>query len=132
MTTKHHETIERVEFRWRQHEEQYAELLIESARKAGRSVTDHARELMKTALTSSEQLQHHIYTLEQEVAQVQNQLRSQLRQLTNIEKGIHTVHDNVYQVRDDLATCVVKILSDAGRMQDAAAQRWAKDTLDTD
>ena len=123
------EIVQRVEFRWRQNEAQFAELLTESAREAGRLHGDHARELMKTALTSSEGLQHHIYTLQHEVGQIQNQLRSMSQQLAAIEQGIRTVHDNIYQFRDEQATCVVKILADAGRMQSSAAEQWVIDTL---
>ena len=129
MHLKNQETAERVEFRFRQHEAEFAERLAESAREAGRPPSDHARELVKTALTSSEELQHHISTLQHEVAQMENQLQKVLQQLAAIEQGIRTVHDNIYQFRDEQATCVVKILADAGRMQSSAAEQWLIDTL---
>lgn len=129
MAIKNQETVERVEFRWRQHEIEFAKRLAESAEEAGRPPSDHARELMKTALTSSEELQHHICTLQNDVGQLQSQLQMLSQQLAAVEKGIRTVHDNIYQFRDEQATCVVKILADAGRMQSSAAERWLVDTL---
>jgi hypothetical protein len=128
MASKSHETIQRVEFRWRQHEEQFAERLADDARQAGRSPSDHARELMKDALNNAERLQHAIHTLQQDFAQ----LHGRLRELNTIKDGLKTIHDNIYQFRDDLATCVVKLLAEAGRMQPDAATRWIQKTLGDD
>ena len=125
MSAQNREIVERVEFRWRQHEEEFAQRLAEAARNAGRSPSDHARELMKNALTSSEQLQHSILSLQQELAQ----LHRKLRELTTIKDGLRTVHENIYQFRDDLATCVVKLLTDAGRMPPDAAKHWVQEML---
>jgi plasmid stability protein len=125
MTSKNRETVERVEFRWRQHDEGFAERLEESARAAGHSTSDHARELLKDALTRSEQLQHDIHTLQQEVAQ----LHSQLRELAKIKDGIRLIHENIYRLRDDLATSVTRLLTDAGRLEAETAEQWVQETL---
>jgi hypothetical protein len=125
MTSRYRETIERVEFRWRQHEEEFAERLADAAREAGRSPSDHARELMKNALTSTEILQHAIQTVQQEVAQ----LRDQLGELRSIKDGLRTIHENIYQFRDDVATSVAKLLSDAGRITPDTAEKWVRETF---
>ena len=125
MTSKQRETIERVEFRWRQHEEEFAERLADAAREAGRSPSDHARELMKNALTSADILQHAIHSLQQEMAQ----LHDQLKQLGSIKDGLRVIHENIYQFRDDLATCVAKLLADAGRVRSDAAEQWVREAL---
>lgn len=119
----HHQTIARVEFRWRQHEEHFAQQLTESACEAGRSPSDHARELMKHVLTSDEQLQHRLHRIEQELAQV----HQQLRQLRTITSAFETLHDGIYELRDDLATYAVKLLTDAGSLEPEAAERWVKE-----
>lgn len=128
MKTTKHETTDRVEFRWRQHEEHFARLLAESAREAGRSESDHARELLKTALSSAEQFEHAMESLHGEVAQLQEQLR----QLLPVKEGLRTIHENVYQLRDALATCVAKLLTDAGSLDSRAAQAWVERALDTE
>lgn len=128
MKTNHRETTSRVEFRWRQHEEHFAQLLAESAREAGRSESDQARELLKLALTQSDQLLHSLESLQKDTLQ----LHEQLQQLPSIKAGIRTVHENVYQLRDDLATCVTKLLVEASDLDDAAAKAWVKQALDAD
>lgn len=128
MTGKNREIFDRVEFRWRQHEEEFPRRLADSAREAGRSQSDQARELLKNALTASDQLQHAVESLQQEVAQ----LHHQLRLLATIKEGIRTVHENIYQFRDDLAACVTKLLADAGRLDAKAAENWVKKTLDAE
>jgi phage shock protein A len=128
MTSRNLEIAARVEFRWRQHEEQFAERLAESAREAGRSPSDHARELMKTALTSAETLQHNLQNLEQELAQLHNQLR----ELVEIKEGLGNIHQNIYQFRDDLATCVTMLLTHAGQLDADEAKQWVEDSLDTE
>ena len=42
------------------------------------------------------------------------QLRQQLRDLRVLKEGLRAVHANIYQFRDDLATCTAKLLTDAG------------------
>ncbi|OHB65851.1 MAG: hypothetical protein A2V70_16670 [Planctomycetes bacterium RBG_13_63_9] len=81
---------------------------------------------MKDALTSSERLEHAIHTVEQEMAQVFDQLR----ELSDIKNGLRTVHENIYQFRDDLATCVAKLLADAGRVTTTAAEQWVREAID--
>jgi len=126
MKTKKQEITSRIEFRWRQHEEQFAQLLVDSARENGRSESDEARELLKAALGESDQLQHALATLQGEVTQ----LHEQLKQLSHVKSGLRTVHENIYQLRDDLATCVAKLLVNAGTLDDAAAEAWVKQALD--
>jgi len=125
--TTNHETTTRVEFRWRQHEKKFAERLTESAREAGRCPSDHARELMKNALTSDEQLQHCLRTLQQEVAQ----LHGQLQELTKIKAGLRAIHEATYQLRDDLATYATKLLTDAGHLEAKAAKKWVEEVIRT-
>jgi polyhydroxyalkanoate synthesis regulator phasin len=128
--TNNHDIVARVEFRWRQHEEEFAKLLSDSARKAGRCTSDHARELMKDALTANEQLQQHVFALHKDIAQALNQLqqlseiKEGVRKLSNTNDGIRTLHDNIYGLRDELASYVVKILCDAGKMQATEARKW--------
>ena len=128
MTSKNPETAARVEFRWRQHEVQFAERLAESASEAGRSTSDHARELMKTALTGTEELQHNLQNLEQGLAQLHNQLR----ELVEIKEGLGTIHQNLYEFRDDFATCVAMLLTHAGKLNAADAEQWVKDATDAE
>ncbi len=122
------ETVARIEFRFRQHEEHVAQRLVESAREAGRSPCDHARELVKNGLTSTEQLQHSIHTLQQEVAQ----LHLQLRQLTDVAEALRTLHENVFALREDIATYAIKLLTDAGRVEPKAARKWVEGMLHAD
>jgi small-conductance mechanosensitive channel len=128
MTDRKRETVERVEFRWRQHEFDSAQRLEEAAQEAGRSSSDHARELVKNALSASERLEHNLHVLQQEVAQ----LRQQLRELSTIKEGLRVIDANVYEFRNDLATCTIKILTDAGLLPLEAAQQWVKETLDAE
>jgi len=69
MSIRKQELADRVEFRWRQHEEDFARLLAEGARKAGRPSSDHARELLKEALTASDHLQQAVEEVNREVVQ---------------------------------------------------------------
>jgi hypothetical protein len=128
MNTRNQELTDRVEFRWRQHEEEFARRLAKSARTAGRSQSEQARELLKDALTASDQLQHAIESLQQEVAQ----LHHQLRHLPAIKEGVRAVHENIYQFRDNLASCTAKLLEDAGHLDSQAARNWVCQTLDAE
>ena len=93
---------QKIEFRWRHHEKDFAERLAESARKADRSIGDHAREIVKTALTADDQLQYSLQLLLQEIGQVHKQLLD----LAHVKHGLKALHENLYEFRDDLATCV--------------------------
>jgi plasmid stability protein len=128
MKINNREIPDHVEFRVRQHEEEFARRLEISAREAGRTVSDQARELLKNALTSPDLLQHAVETLQQDMALI----IARLDLLVQIKDGIRMVHENVYQFRDDLAACVAKILVDAGRLDAKAAQNWVTKTLDTE
>ena len=128
MTARQREVPQKIEFRWRHNEKDLARRLAEAARKADRSVGDHARETVKTALTADDQLQYSLELLHREVGQ----LHTQLLDLARIKKGLKTLHENLYQFRDDLATCVAKMLADAGRLEPQAAEEWVKETLDAE
>ena len=123
-----HETTSRVEFRWRQHEEEFAQRLEEAARQAGRSTSDHARELLKNALDNQERLERHLHVLQQEVAQ----LRQGLRVFAEHGERLLLIDTNVYQLRDDLATCTLKILTDAAMLPPEVAEQWVKETLNAE
>ncbi|MGA2617108.1 MAG: hypothetical protein ABSF26_05815 [Thermoguttaceae bacterium] len=125
VTNRFRETPDRVEFRWRQHEDEFARLLANAAREAGLSQSDYARELVKKALTAPDELRHAVESLQQEVAQV----LFQLRVLSAIKEGVRTVHENIYEFRDDLATSVLKLLTDAGHLDAKAAEKWATKTF---
>lgn len=122
------EMTDRVEFRWRQHEEHFIRLLAESAREAGRSASDQARELLKTALASSDEVLAAVESLHQELAQ----LREQLRLLEAIKTGLRIVHENIYELRDNFAASVIRLLIDAGRLDPAAAESWVQQNLDAE
>lgn len=117
---------DKVEFRWRQHEEDWQRRLVDSARDANRAIGDHARELLKTAMAVDEELRQEIHMLRQEVSQV----RRELAALAQLKEALRTVHQNTYELRDNLATVTVKLLVDAGKIELASALRWAEETLD--
>lgn len=125
MPTARPTTPQKIEFRWRQNEKDFGKRLADSARKADRTVGDHARELLKTALTADEQLQYSLQLLHQEVGQ----LHKELLDLARLKSGLKVLHENLYEFRDDLATCVAKLLADAGRLEPRAAEQWVRDTL---
>ena len=118
----------RVEFRFRKHEEDYARRLQQSAKDAGRTVSDQARELIKIALTSPDLLQHAVETLQQDIAL----LLSRPDPLPIVNDGLRTVHENIYQLRDDIAACVIKVLADAGHLDPETAEDWVLSTLSAD
>jgi hypothetical protein len=128
MSRKNQEIFERVEFRWRQHEEDFAERLAVEARKAGRSQADHARELLKNALTASDDLQKAIEALHQDVMEI----RQQLRHLPAMKEGVRTVHDQFFSFRDSMAACVYKLLIEVGRLSPKAAEQWIRDTFQSE
>lgn len=125
MNHNNREIPDRVEFRWRQHEEEFARRLEQSAKDAGRTVSDQARELLKIALTGPDLLQHAVEALQQDMAL----LIARLDLLVQLKESIRTVHENIYQVRDDLAACVIKILADAGQLDSDEAENWVTETL---
>jgi hypothetical protein len=51
----------------------------------------------------------------------------QLRELRKITTAFETLHESVYELRDDLATYAVKLLTDAGSLDFDTAERWVKD-----
>ena len=126
--TTNRETATRIEFRLRQHEADYAERLAEGARAAGRCVSDHARELIKTAVTRDEELQHSLYTIQQELAQI----HGQLKEMATIGQAVQDVQEDILVIRDDLATCVTKLLTDAGRLDITTAKKWVQQAFRAD
>jgi hypothetical protein len=120
-----HETIDRVEFRWRQHECPFAQRLAEDARAAGRSQSDHARELLKNSLTASDDLQKAIESMHQDVMEI----RQQLRHLPAVKEGVRSVHDQFFSFRDSMATCVYRLLIEVGRLSPKAAEQWIRDAF---
>ena len=122
------ETFDRVEFRWRQHEGAFAHRLAEEARAVGRSQSDHARELLKTSLTASDDLQQAIEALHQDVMEV----RQQLRHMPAMKEGVRAVHDQFFQFRNDVASCVCKLLIEVGGVSSDAAEQWVRETFQSE
>ena len=125
---KSNETTRKVEFRWRQHEQLFAERLAESSTEANVSLGEHARELLKNALTESDEMRHVLEEIHREVAQ----LHHDLQQLAAIKGGLKAIHENIYGLRDDLATSIVKLLVDAGKTDDEQAQEWVAEVFETE
>ena len=125
---KSNETTRKVEFRWRQHEQLFAERLAESSTEANVSLGEHARELLKNALTESDEMRHVLEEIHREVAQ----LHHDLQQLTAIKTGLKAIHENIYGVRDDLATSIAKLLVDAGKTDAEEAQAWVAEAFDAE
>ena len=119
---------QKVEFRWRQHEEEWCQRFVESAKAADQSFGDHARELVKKALTVDEELSHDIQRLRDEVAAIPQQLDD----LVQLKRAVATIHDTVCQLRNDLATAVPKLLVDAGKMPQDKARWWTRQALNAD
>jgi hypothetical protein len=128
MKSNRDETPSRVEFRWRQHEEHFAKLLADAAQSNGRSESEQARELLKTALTSSDEVRQAVELLQKELLQI----REQIRQLLPLKAGLRVVHENIYQFRDSLATSVATILVDAAGLDPATAEARVKQIFDAD
>ncbi|MFZ1936080.1 MAG: hypothetical protein WAU84_20315, partial [Thermoguttaceae bacterium] len=93
-----------------------------------RSPSEQARETLKDALTASDRLQHAVESLQEEVAQ----LHHQLRDLATIKEGVRNVYDNVYELRDDLAACIIKLLTDVGHLDATSAANWVRNTFDAE
>ena len=125
---KSNETTRKVEFRWRQHEQLFAERLAESSTEANVSLGEHARELLKNALTESDEMRHVLEEIHREVAQ----LHHDLQQLAAIKGGLKAIHENIYGLRDDLATSIVKLLVDAGKTDGEEAQEWVAEAFETE
>ena len=128
MSSRAQEIPDRVEFRWREHERPFAELLAAACRKSDRSPSEQARETLKDALTASDRLQHAVESLQEEVAQLHHQLRN----LATIKEGVRNVYDNVYELRDDLAACIIKLLTDVGHLDATSAANWVRNTFDAE
>ena len=125
MTNENSEMPNRIEFRLRLSETDFLKRLMEQARRFNRCPNEQAREILKEALTAPEHLQHAIESLQQDVAQILQQLRV----LGSIKDSIRTLHDNIYQLRDDLAACIEKLLVDAGQVPAETAEQWVAETF---
>lgn len=122
MKSKTIETPGKIEFRWRQHQDEYAERLAQLARDSGRTASDQARELLIHALTNEDRMEYAIETLRQELSQV----LAQLQELSRIKEGLRVIHENLYEARDELITGIAKLLVDAGRLSPQDAEEWIK------
>jgi hypothetical protein len=116
---------DKVEFRIREHEGDWMRRLAEQAQKAGRSVNDHARELIKIALVAEEQTLMEIQLLRQDIAN----LERCLSRIPFIEAGGKAIHDHLYQFRDDLLLVAIKLLVDAGHLDPQDAEAWVQETF---
>jgi polyhydroxyalkanoate synthesis regulator phasin len=122
------ETSDRVEFRWRLHEEEFARRLVALARQAGRSTPDQAREMLKDILSRPDVLQQAIESLQHDVAQ----LFQQLQILASLKEILRKLHENIYQLRDDQAASVEKLLVEAGKLTARAAEQWVHETFNAE
>ena len=54
------------------------------------------------------------------------------QQLAAIKGGLKAIHENIYGLRDDLATSIVKLLVDAGKTDGEEAQEWVAEAFETE
>ena len=120
------EFVDKIEFRFRKDERQDAIRLANMAKAKKCTIGELARELVKAGLNKSDRLEYGVETVLQELAQ----LSKQVRELASMKTAVDAAHETVYEVRDDLLTCVVKLLADAGRLTPPKAEQWAKTTFD--
>ena len=120
------EFVDKIEFRFRRHEKQDAIRLADLAKTKKCSTGELARDLVKAGLNKSDRLEYGVETVLEELAQ----LSKQIRDLTSIKTAVKSAHETVYEVRDDLLTSVLKLLTDAGRLAPPAAEQWVKATFD--
>jgi hypothetical protein len=149
MTTKPRRSTDgqKVEFRWRQHEDEQRQRLVELAEEARRSPSDHAREMLKAALTTPEELLHSVHLLRQEISQLKLELVGDGQSPksnptmagdaagmpkdmgTRLLERLDELGDGQLEIREDIATCVVKMLVDVGNIDPKHARNWAGDML---
>jgi len=138
---------QKVEFRWRRHEVEQRRRLVELAEQAGRSPSEHAREMLKAALTASEELLHSVHMLRQELSQLKLELvgdghppdshSTTAGHAAGMPKDMGTrllerldeLFEGQLDVREDIATSVVKLLVDVGDVHPEHARNWAGDML---
>jgi len=125
MKDENQETFDRIEFRWRRHEAPFARRLAEEAQAVGQSTCDHARSLLKNALTASDDLQQAVEALHQDVLEI----RQQLRHMPAMKEGVRAVHDQFFSFRNDVASCVCKLLIEVGGVSPDAAEQWVRETF---
>ena len=138
---------QKVEFRWRQHEDEHRQRLVELAEEAGRSTSDHAREMLKAALTTPGELLHSVHLLRQEISQLKLELVGsgqppqshpttddkvagmQMDMGNRLLERLDDLGNGQLDIREDIATCVVKILVDVGNIDANQARNWAGNIL---
>ena len=120
------EFVDKIEFRFRKDERQDAIRLANMAKTKKCTIGELARELVKAGLNKSDRLEYGVETVLQELAQ----LSKMVRDLASMKTALKATHETVYEVRDDLLTCVVKLLVDVGGLTPAAAEKWVKTTFD--
>ncbi len=108
---------EKIEFRWKQSDEEWRQRLVDSAAEARRPVNSHARELVKVALVNPQETQFQVQQLRREIEELKKLVDS-------LGGGLEAIHENVYEVRDALLTSVAKILLEAGGMDATKAKEW--------
>jgi hypothetical protein len=119
---------DKVEFRWRQQEEEYRVRLANHAAKAQRSPADHARELLKEALRAEDTLPNELRLLRQEV----DAMRDELIAMRRVADIVTRLEEGVYGLQDDIANLAVKLLVDAGQLSLEDAREWASKTFDAE
>jgi hypothetical protein len=112
MVKKKNHPSEKVEFRVRHHEKEWLRRLAEEADNAGRSIGDHARELVKRQLSLQDDTLNQINSLQHQLTQVLRKLEA----LSTVKEGLKRLHENVYELRDDLPTLAVMLLIHLARM----------------
>jgi len=141
---------QKVEFRWRQHEDEHRRRLAELAEEARREPNEHARELLKAALAGSEELLLDVHMLRQEVSELKDLLGGVGQQTqshpaqTEIEypdadrldevesrllEQLHELGERQLDTREDIVNCTLKLLIEIGGVAPEQARDWAAGIL---
>ena len=118
-------TGEKIEFRWRQNEEEWRDRLVAAAEDADRTVSAQARELVKAALLNPQETQFQLQQIRRELEEVKKLIAPH-------DDGLSAIQENIYLLRDALVTAVVKILVEAGDMDAATAKEWVIRVLNSE
>ncbi len=84
--------------------------------------------MLKDILSRPDVLQQAIESLQHDVAQ----LFQQLQMLASLKDTLRKLHENIYQLRDDQAASVEKLLTDAGKLTAPAAEQWVNHTFNAE
>ena len=125
MPKKSNVSGEKIEFRWKQADEEWQQRLVDSAAEVRRPINAHARELVKMALLNPQDTQFQIKQIRAEIDELQKAIDS-------LGEGIEALHENTFQLRDALVTGIAKLLVEAGGMDVERTKHWIKNTLDTE